>query len=61
MFEIEDTIPCPHCGVNNFICTIVPESAWQPGGASFTENHTCFDCDEEFEISGSVESSLELS
>ena len=61
MFEIEGDIECPHCGHKNWVTTSVPESAWQPGGASFTEKHACTGCEEEFEISGSVESSLELS
>ncbi len=61
MFEIENTVSCPHCEEDNFICTIVPDSAWYPGGASFAVNHNCYECGEWFEISGRVESSLELS
>lgn len=60
MFEIEDELECPHCGVRNFISTVVPPSAWQPGGAYFTEDIECPDCEEKFEIEARVESSLDL-
>ena len=60
MFEIEGEVNCPQCDKENSISTIVPEMAWQPGGAYYTEKVNCNYCDEEFEIEGRVESSIEL-
>jgi len=57
---LEDSVTCPHCDKETFVCSDVPNSAWQPMGAYFTWKEECQSCDEMIELSGEVRAEVDI-
>ena len=58
-FEIEGDLFCPYCRKDFYHSVLVPNKAWQPGGAYWEEEADCTNCGKQVDFEGKIESSIE--